>query len=195
MRNHLTAFFGLGAALAFVAPNPTRACGFHPQLQGGFQISYPGALDVAVAVADARRRNVLPAQRKRTGRPAAAFEFQTAMSDLKRLQAHLDTSRQRLLPHENRRFSIVLVGPSLWSNFHVAPAAVMARYHATGPIDDEPVVLTHRAALHALMRGHIALRDAVASRLIVFSGQGATDVQSVFETSFEKNRSRIAAPK
>ena len=48
----------LGIAPAL--PQPVQGCGLEPTFDKGLRVSYPGALKVAMAVAEARRAGLLP---------------------------------------------------------------------------------------------------------------------------------------
>lgn len=166
------------AVLAVIGWNTAQACGFHMQINGGFQVSYPGALGVAVAVARAREDGIL--DRPRSVK-ASLVEFQRAIRNLRELQLQLETRQVPNGHHADLKFALVLVGPSLWSEFDVTASGVMARYHMDGPGANKIVVLTHPAVLEALLRNHITVADAVDRGLISFA---APQVRRVFEDAF-----------
>ncbi len=179
---------GVVAALAVVAlsagvGNQTGACALEPALLGGFSVSYPGSLRVAAAVARERRAGVLPAST--TGALPNDLLLGFMIGDLRRLQSRLEGSGG----HEPARFSLVLVGPGLWSHYHLSGGAVLARYHADGPLPDTSVVLTHHAVLQALLAGHMSVREAVARGLLSFDGVDTRAVVSAFEAGFASRTS------
>lgn len=190
-------FLGLVfAATALASPGlagAARACGFHPQLNGGFQISYPGSLEVAVAVADARSSRVLRDGFRR--RYNAKVAFQQTMRDLQGFHARLDHARSGLKSTNGLRFSLLLVGPGLWSSFDVKSDVILARYHQPGPGDAGIVVLTHQSVLRALLDRSLAIETAIARKLIAFSGRGSDAIQELLEASFSVDGHRAAAAK
>jgi len=156
------------------------ACGLEPTVNGGFTVSHPGALDVAVAVADARRAGLLP-----QASPTAASDaeqLRMMLADLQRLQSRLSAGRVAVSEGSAAPFSLVLVGPGLWSHFHMTSAGVEAHYHVDGPLDGGVVVLTHYVVLEALLQGTLTTAEAAQRGLIDFEGGGADSVREVFET-------------
>lgn len=93
-------------------------CGLEPAIRGDFTVSHPGSLDIAVAVADARRTGLLP----QADPTAASNEVQlgTLLADLRRLQSRLKqaTSRsvkalQHLLPDPGWTRPVVSYQPDI----------------------------------------------------------------------------------
>lgn len=171
-------------ALMLTAFPQVHACGLEPALKGGFTISYPGSLDVAVAVADARREGLLPP----AGSEAVANEMllQQMLADLRRLQTRLNSSGVLASGEGAAPFSLVLVGPGLWSHYFRTQGGILARYHINGPLSDN-VVLTHHAVLRALLNGELGTDQAIELGLIAYSGRDAKPVRSVFETGFQSS--------
>ena len=129
---------------------PVNACGLEPAINGGFTVSYPGALGVAVAVANARSAGALPPVE--SDGPSNDVLLRQMIADLRRLQLRLNASRVAIAKGTSTPFSLVLVGPGLWSHFHVTSGGVLARYHVDGPLVGEAVVLTHHTVLKALLQ-------------------------------------------
>ena len=140
-------------ASAPVLSGPVYACGLEPGPQGGFSVSYPGAFQVAVAVADARRSGVLPA----TIADAAPNEMRLRLmlGDLKRLQSRLGNGNAQTEQELTTPFSVVLVGPGLWSRYYPSSEGALAEYHTAGPRDGEVVVLTHHVVLREMLDGSL----------------------------------------
>ena len=162
---------------------PAIGCGLHGSLDGGFEVSYPGALRIAMAVAEARRDGVLPGVNRSALHRNAQFD--QMLADLEQVQLHLDATRRGRLDTESMVFSLVLVGPGLWSHYHMVPTAVEAQYHAAGPLEGHTVIMTHHAVLRALVLQTLTAEQAVESGLIEFSGNDVNLVQDVFEASFQ----------
>lgn len=169
-------------ALAASGPAPVRACGLEPMFNGGFTVSYPGSLNVAVAVAKARSAGLLPAATADT--VAKDVRLRALIADLQRLQGRLNAGPRAGTETSPTPFSLVLVGPGLWSHFLSTPGGVLARYHVDGPMKDQAVVLTHAAVLRALLVGTLSLEQAMADGLLAFSGGDTGQVRVVFAASF-----------
>ncbi len=157
------------AAVA-VATSPVQACGLEPSINGGFTVSHPRSLDVAVAVAKARGDGLL--------RPAPS---QSRPNDV---LLRLKDGRSALDKGSSAPFSLVLVGPGLWSHFHLTSGGVLARYHVDGPLAGKPVVLTHHAVLEALLDGTLDPQQAIEQGLLVFTGGDPGPVRQVFRQGF-----------
>ena len=175
----LMACIGLGVILAA----PARACGLHPTISGGIETSYPGALNIAVAVATAREQGVLP--QAKPDSLSAGDAYSVMLADLKRLQSQLETVHRNGTDTSAAEFSVVLIGPSLWSHYQLTPTGVQARFHVHGPVNGKPVVLTHHVVLRALLDGHMTAGQAAELGLIAFSGNNTDPVRKTFETGFQ----------
>jgi hypothetical protein len=174
----------VGAVIAMAVSGfaTVRACGLEPAINDGFTVSHPRSIDVAVAVANARRAGKLPAA---TADSVANDErLRALIGGLQRLQARLNAGSRSGNADSAGPFSVVLVGPGLWSHFHSTPDAVFARYHVDGPMADQAVVVTHAAVLKALLLGNLSFEQAVADDLVVFSGGDRDQVRIVFAASF-----------
>ena len=166
------------SGVLFVMAAQTFACGLEPSLKGGFTVSYPGSLDVAVAVARARSAGALPPID-----PDAASNdvlLREMITDLRKLRSRLKAGRVADARGPAESFSLVLVGPGLWSHFHMSPGNVLARYHVDGPLEGKVVVLTHQFVLEALLRGSLTAEAALDRGLLAFSGNGADSVRRAF---------------
>ena len=173
---------GLLLALAHGVVPPAQACGLEPAYKGGLTVSYPGALEVAVAVADSRRSGLLPPADP--GTVSDENLLQQMLADLRQLASRLDASSARNEKDSATAFSLVLVGPGLWSHYHPAPDGVRAEYHVNGPLDGQVVVLTHHSVLHALLTGKLTTEQATRLGLLAFSGQHAHMVRQSLERGF-----------
>jgi hypothetical protein len=171
-------------ALMLTAFPQVDACGLEPTLRGGFTVSYPGSLDVAVAVANARREGLLPPAE--TEAIANDVRLRQMLVDLRRLQARLNGSGVLAKDGGTAPFSLVLVGPGLWSHYFLTPGGVLARYHIDGPLG-ESVVLTHHAVLRALLNGDLGTVKATELGLIAYTGSEVKSVRTVLESGFQAN--------
>ena len=175
------AVFLFVAAAAGAAPM-VSACGLEAVINGGFTVSHPRSLDVAVAVAQARRAGLLPVADQ--DNVTNDVRLRTLITDLQRLQSRLNAGPRVVTKDSTGPFSLVLVGPGLWSHFHNTSGGVLARYHVKGPLKDKVVVLTHAAVLKALLRGTLSVEQAVADGLLTYSGTDTGWVRQVFDASF-----------
>lgn len=176
----LMACIALGVMLA----TPARACGLHPTIGGSIQSSYPGALDVAVAVAGARNAGLLPA-----ADPLPVPDkvlLKRMLADLRQLQSRLNGERASAGDADGiSSFSLVLVGPGFWSHYHAGPEGVVGEYHTDGPVEGQVVVLTHHAVLRTLLGGQLSAEQAADLGLIAFSGRDTGPVRKAWERGFE----------
>lgn len=174
----------VAAMLAIAATDlaPVHACGLEAVMNGGFTVSHPRSLDVAVAVAKARRDGLLPPAPSKS--PSNDVLLRLMIADIRRMQSHLKSGRSALDKGSSAPFSLVLVGPGLWSHFHLTSGGMLARYHVDGPLSGRPVVLTHHAVLEALLDGSLALEQAAEKGLLVFSGDDVQPVEKVFRQGF-----------
>ena len=169
-------------ALAQGGLSPVQACGLEPTYKGGLTVSYPGALDVAVAVADSRRSGLLPPADP--GAVSSEVLLQQMLADLRQLQSRLNAELARDGEYGMAPFSLVLVGPGLWSHYHPTADGIRAEYHVNGPLAGQAVVLTHHSVLHALLNGDLSTAQAVKRGLIAYSGRDTASIRSAFETGF-----------
>ena len=174
---------GFLIALALGTVSPVQACGLEPTYKGGFTVSYPGALAVAVAVADSRRSGLLPPAD--SANTPNEILLQHMLADLRQLALRLDAGSAGNEANNVVPFSLVLVGPGLWSHYHPAPDGIHAEYHVNGPLEGEVVVLTHASVLHALLKGRLTTEQATRLGLLAFSGQQADSVRKSLESGFQ----------
>jgi len=171
------------AAIVLGYSQQARTCGLEPSINGGITISYPGSIDVAVAVANARSNGLLQA-----ASPVAIPNevlLQHMLADLRRLQTRLNKARDQIQEDNAAPFSLVLVGPGLWSHFHMTSGGVLANYHTEGPLDGKTVVLTHPVALRAMLAGSLTIERATELGLIAYSGGHTSPIQRTFEISLQ----------
>lgn len=174
----------LGLAILAIAASvtaPVQACGLEVAINGGFTVSHPRSLEIAVAVAKARSTGALPAMDPDV--PSNDVLLRQMIADLRRLQSRLNAGRVVIAKGKSAPFSLVLVGPGLWSHYHMTSGGVLARYHVDGPLDDKAVVLTHHSVLKALLQGTLTPEDALDQGLLAFSGDGTGTLSKTFSAS------------
>jgi hypothetical protein len=134
-------------------------------------------------VAKARSDGLLPAA------SAVAIpnevRLQQMLADLRRLQIRLNKARDQMPDDSAAPFSLVLVGPGLWSHFHMTSGGVLANYHTDGPLAGKVVVLTHATALRAMLSGNLSIERATELGLIAYSGIDTSPIQRTFEIGLE----------
>jgi len=174
------------AALATIVlgyPQAAHSCGLEPSINGGFNISYPGSIDVAVAVAKARSDGLLPAASS-VAMPNEVRK-QRLLADLRRLQARLNNARDKITVDSPSPFSLVLVGPGLWSHFQMTTGGVLANYHTDGPLDGKVIVLTHETTLRAMLAGSLRIERATELGLIAYSGDDTASIERTFKIGLQ----------
>ncbi len=159
----LLGFSLLVVALSLPPGGTAGACGFHGTLANGLGVPYPGAMSVAISIAEARRDGLLPA---RTIQSRSAFAYQAALARLGTLQSRLAAS-----PEESD-FSLLFVTTDLWTHYRVGGVLP----HAQGPIPGRPVVMTDDAVLDAVLEGTLGVGEAFDRGLIAVTGDGGAEV-------------------
>ena len=167
------------AGFAVGSVNPVFACGLHSAITGGISISHPGALGVTMAVGIARQQGLLPEPSKTN--VSNDFKLQRMFSDLRQFHALL--GRGGISENVSDPFSLVLVGPGFWSHFHPSKGGLLARFHTTGPIHGQPVVVTHHAVLEVVLRNELDLQQAHKLGLITYSGDKSSAVKAAIESA------------
>ncbi len=160
------------------------ACGLEPMINGGFSVSHPASINVAVAVANARREGVLP---EADAIPAPNdVQLREMLADLRQLNRRLNLGRKSMTGRP-RSFSLVLIGPGLWSHFHASPSAILARYHTTGPLSDRVTVITHHAVVQVLLDGSLMVQEAVARGLLIYADGDTLPVRQLFDAALRSS--------
>lgn len=172
-------------ALMLTALPQVHACGLEPTLRGGITVSHPGAIDVAMAVAAARRDGLLPPADART--VSNDVRLRQMLADLRRLQSRLNEGRAQDKGDSKLPFSLVLVGPGLWSHYHMTAGGVEADFHTVGPLEGKAVVMTHSVVLRALLDGTLTTDQAAEFGLLAYSGNDTGPVREVLEAGFQSS--------
>lgn len=84
-------------------------------------------------------------------------------------------------PGDAASYSLVLVGPGLWSHFRMTQDGMQAHRHVAGPFDGQTFVLTHHSVIKALLRGDLDTRKASGMSLIAYSGADTDEVCRLFQ--------------
>jgi hypothetical protein len=177
----MVAAIGLGIVLQQAA----QACALEPMINGGFTVSHPQSINVAVAVAKARSDGLLPESDPVP--PPNDVQLNRMLRDLRELNKRLDSGR-KVMTERPRSFSLVLIGPGLWSHFHASPAAILARYHTDGPMEGKVTAVTHHAVLVALLDGSLEVDEALGRGLLRYADGNATAVHQLFARGFSESQ-------
>ncbi len=152
------------------------ACGFEDpnsvtSRRGVLNFVYPKALYVTSAVWQAQLDGVLP--RSVTAVESKSFvagraKYDTAAAQLSSLRDKLSAA------HDDRSavaFSLVLLGPVLWTRFVPEGAGLTMTPHVSGPTNGDVVVVTDEPVIRALVDGQLTSQAARELGLIRFYGE------------------------
>lgn len=148
------------------------ACGFEdpksvPAQQVVLGLIYPNALYVQGAVDSALRGGVLGPEHFAPSTDPSAL-YRTA-SNLRRFAGGLAVGPRPDLP----AFSLVLMGPVMWTQFRPGSDGLVTDIHTSGPLADSAVVVSDVPALVALVSGDVSGSEADALGLVRFYGDPA----------------------
>ncbi len=161
----------ISAASLVAAATLAFSCGFEDpksadSARGMLNWAYPDALHVTSAVWRAQLEGAI----SRDDRPAAV----KALVGFRRITADLSAFRDRLAPDRGEpdlpAFSMVLIGPMLWTRFAPAGGALTMSVHASGPEGEDVVVVTDEPVVAALIEGRITPQAAQERGLIRIYG-------------------------
>ena len=170
---------GLASLALATTVAPSRTCGFEDPNSATMQrvmlnLVYPNALYVQGAVDEALRAGMLrPAH---FTRPGDFFALQRTTRNLRRFAGILADGASSELPV----FSMVLMGPVLWTRFVPGAGGLAAETHVAAPLPHRIVIVTDVPALAALVLGDVSGDRAIASGLVRFYGESA-EIESVRE--------------
>ncbi len=181
-RHRIKCIAVLAAAVSLFA-DVAGACTFEAGPAGLLDIGHPGSLSVAVAVARAKDQGTLPSRdlaRSALGYHRAVGEimnFASGLGDEETQRSPKGSRKSFVLAHgevEAQRspqgFSLLLVGPRLWSAIIPKGSGFAARVHTAGPLPGRPVVLTEYLVLAAIEQGRLSLPEALDLGLIRIHG-------------------------
>ena len=87
---------------------------------------------------------------------------------------------------EPTEFSLVLVGPRLWSHYRVSDERIRAQYHVDGPLTERAVVLTDDAVIEALLAGTLDADQALEAGLIAVAGPDQSRVSRLLASALAR---------
>jgi hypothetical protein len=166
------------AVLALTATSPPGwTCGFENPNSATMQrvmlnVVYPNAIHVQGAVDTALRSGALrPAH---FTRPGDFFALQRTTRNLRRFADILADGESANLP----TFSVVLMGPVLWTRFVPTAGRLTSETHVAGPLPGKVVVVTDVPALAALVSGDVTGASTNPLGLIRYYGD-PTEIESL----------------
>lgn len=184
----MTATARMAAVAAWLVLSPAvMACGFHGNVAvGALNAAYPNALWVRTAVWQAQIEGLLehtdanPPASPVAERLALARRYRDVSGQLAQLRDHL--AMQQSLA-KTPPFSVLLMGPMLWSRFETHGDAVTLQVHTDGPVSGDVVLITDEPVLAALATGRMRMAQAVELGVVRVYGppSARTGVSSVLE--------------
>lgn len=170
------------------APSLASACGFHDPnsivlQRGALNLVYPKALYVQGVISAAVRAGLLRPEKPVRRGDLVAFHRTAAV--VTRWARQMDGAA----PAE-ASFSMVLIGPMLWTTIQAKPSGYAVYSHAKGPLQGTPVIVTDIPVLKALTAGDISARMATRRNLIRLYGSPAqvAQVRHLLEASLPAAR-------
>lgn len=151
------------------------ACGFHGDAAvGALNAAYPDALWVRTAVWQAQLDGVLP--RAAAATPADPFAARVALARRYRAASdHLAALREDLASdgagHGPPAFTVLLIGPMLWSRLDPKDGDYRLQVHADGAAPGDVVVITDEPVLEALADGRLRFSRALDLGLVRLYGK------------------------
>ena len=170
MRRSMIAPFAV--LISAIVAIPAWACGFEdpnsvPARQVVLSLVYPKALYTLGAVDSALRAGVL--RREHLTALADRLALHRTTANMRRFAADLADGAPSGLP----AFSLVLLGPVLWTQFHPGSDGLVADIHTGRPLANGVVIVTDVPVIAALVSGDISGAKADASGLVRFYGDSA----------------------
>jgi hypothetical protein len=168
----------IAAGLSATAP-AAFACGFeNPNsisvTRGVLNLAYPNSLHVVSAVWSAQLDGQIARSELRAGaQPLLGYHQAVA-----RLGAFRDRLSTAITGGDVPPFSVVLIGPMLWTNYRPIGTALDMTPHAGGPLSGDVVIVTDVPVIAALVEGRVTAQQARELGLMRLYGSAAA-VQGV----------------
>ena len=160
------------AALLFLGVGTATACGFEDPNNVAFQrgmlnFAFPKALYVSTAVWQAQVEGILERDQA-SGANRALLGFRRAADALDTVAEELDAGNPAL-----PAFTLVMIGPVLWTRFAEQGGAITATPHVKGPAAGDVVVVSDEPVIIAMAKGRLDGRAALALGLLRLYGEPA----------------------
>jgi len=166
-----------------LAAAPAGACGYHGLIGDSFSASYPGSIDVAIALRTALDRNQLKAA---PGMPP--------LMGLVRSTRWLEDFGRWAGQHAAAApdFAVLLVEPGLWTRYRRQGGGFAMEPHVAAPAAGEVVVITGETALQALVERRLTLADALKTGVLRFEGapEAVDRLQQTLKAAFSAETTR-----
>jgi hypothetical protein len=159
------------AAIALlVSAAPALACGFEDPSNVAFQrgilnFAFPKALYVQTAVWQAQQAGLLERDQSLAGN-RALLGFRRASDALSNVARQLETVQQAVPP-----FTLVMIGPVLWTRFAEGSDGLTATPHVKGPSSGDVVLVSDEPVILALASGRMDGTMALDQGLIRIYGE------------------------
>lgn len=184
------------AAAGLATATSALACGYHDPSSvalGMLNLAYPESMHVRTAVWTAQLDGAIertePAVISGTS-PDDLFQrtlrLREAMSRLDMLRGQFEAAFDGA---PTPAFSIVLIGPMLWSRFEAKDGALKLSAHTTGPNSGDVVIVTDEPVVAALVEGRISPPEARRRGLVRV--YGSTDSMARLEAIFDRPWPRL----
>jgi hypothetical protein len=166
-----------------LAAAPAGACGYHGLIGDSFSASYPGSIDVAIALRTALDRNQL--KTAPAVPPLMALVRSTRwLEDFGRWAGqHAATAPD---------FAVLLVEPGLWTRYRKQGSGFAMESHVATPSTGDVVLITGEPALQALVERRLSLADALKTGVVRIEGapEAVTRLQQTLTAAFSAEPSR-----
>ena len=168
--------------VAVVTSTPQAlACTFHMTSFGTFfESTYPGSLNVSLAVAKARSEEQLPGAPLEDG----DLGLLRASHELKKLGTQLDAASESA----RSDFFLLLAGQQLWTNYRAKGFGGGPGYdvhvHSARPTHDVPIVVTSYFVVLALKDGTMTFEEALDRGLVRIDNDENGKVAALFREIF-----------
>jgi len=140
---------------------PAGACGYHGLIGDAFSASYPGSIDVAIALRSALDRNQLKAAPAVP--PLMGLVRSTRwLEDFGRWAGQSATGAPD--------FAVLLVEPGLWTRYRKQGSGFAMESHVAMPSTGDVVLITGEPALQALVERRLTLAGALKTVVVRIEG-------------------------
>ena len=172
------------ASLLALSGGAASACGFEDPNSAAFQrgmlnFAFPKALWVSTAVWQAQAAGILEPDRASAAN-RALLGFRRASDALSAVAEELDAENAAL-----PAFTLVMIGPVLWTRFAEQGGGVTATPHVKGPATGDVVVVSDEPVIIAMARGKLDGGSALEYGLIRLYGSDPARVAAL-ETALRR---------
>jgi hypothetical protein len=173
--NRAMAVFAVWATLPLALAS--HACGFHDPAglnRSALNLAFPDALHVHTAVWMAQLQNIIAKAEQPAAdddRPEALRALASYREAVGQLGLFRDRAGARIGERTVPAFTVVLVGPMLWTRFEQSGTELVMTPHVTGPSTGDVVVVTDKPVIIALTEGTLMPRSARQLGLLRFYGE------------------------